>query len=202
MKWFFCRIVWCFKQWRKIVYVILNHCNIKDCIPFPFQCISFSFLKAWICFKKSLGCWYSKIMLTKYQLEPDLGSLLTSSRIWKQTVFVLCQKYSVWMSSTADLTSKNTSEISHCELSIGFSLSWESMHFRHLASEYDLFDPLNYVWERVKKKKKNSALRIGFQGNSQAIIQVNVTGAREGVVPQVGGHRRRRRREGISILIP
>lgn len=58
------------------------------------------------------------------------------------------------MSSTADQTSKNTSEISHCKLSIGFSLSWESMHFRHLASEeYDLFDPLNHVWEGVKKKK-------------------------------------------------
>lgn len=141
-----------------------------------------------------------KIKFTKYQLESDLGYLLTSSRIQKPTIFVLCQQHSVWMSSTADRTSKNTSEISHCKLSIGFSLSWESMHFRHLASEYDLFDPLKHVWEGVKKKK-NGAPRIGFQGNSHAVIQANVTGAREGLVPRVGGHRRRRR-EGISILIP
>lgn len=97
----------------------------------------------------------TKQKFTKYQLKSDLGSLLTFSRIWKLTIFVLCQQYRVWMSSTADQTSKNTSEISHCKLSIGFSLSWESMHFRHLASkEYDLFDPLNHVWEGVKKKKK------------------------------------------------
>lgn len=56
------------------------------------------------------------------------------------------------MSSAADQTSKNRSEISHCKPSIEFSLSWESMHFPHLASDdYDLFDPLNHVWEGVRK---------------------------------------------------
>lgn len=104
--------------------------------------------------KSVLAAGIKKIKFTKYQLESDLGYLLTSSRIQKPTIFVLCQQHSVWMSSTADRTSKNTSEISHCKRSIGFSLSWESMHFRHLASEYDLFDPLKHVWEGVKKKKK------------------------------------------------
>lgn len=58
------------------------------------------------------------------------------------------------------------------------------MHFRHLASEeYDLFDPLNHVQEGVKKKKNNQNVApwIGFQKkNSHVVIQVNVTGAREG----------------------
>lgn len=110
------------------------------------------------------------------------------------------------MSSTADQSSKNISGISHCKLSIGFSLSWESMHFRHLASEdYDLFDPLNHVWEGVffffLKRKRNVALRIGFQGNTHAVIPAYVTGARDGVPPRVTGRGRRRRRWGISILI-
>lgn len=105
-----------------------------------------------------------KKKFTKYQLKSDLGSLFTSSRIWKLTIFVLCQQYRVWMSSTADQTSKNISEISHCKLSIGFSLSWESMHFRHLASkEYDLFDPLNHVWEGVKKPKKTAHCGLAFK---------------------------------------
>lgn len=49
------------------------------------------------------------------------------------------------------------------------SLSWESMHFRHLASEdYDLFDPLNHVWEGVFccfffKKKEMSCCGSAFK---------------------------------------
>lgn len=112
--------------------------------------IFFFKFKTWLFFKRWLLALTNKV--EKYELESDLWSPLTSSRIWNQTIFLLCQQYSVWMSSTADQTSKNRSEISHCKPSIEFSLSWESMHFPHLASEdYDLFDPLNHVWEGVRK---------------------------------------------------
>lgn len=115
-----------------------------------------------------LGTYTSQ--LTVSQLESDPAALLALWRVkpnhlyFESTIEDVNERHS-WQGC------EDISWISH-HTQIEFSLSWESMQLEHLAYEkYDLYDPLNHIWEETKNQRESPPSRLNIKETHTLLVK-------------------------------